>query len=65
MRRCIRFYQSKGIPIFKMITASAFEGGGFDVIEPNSVLIGFCGERTQEPAARAGEGLDGRRRGGR
>ena len=37
----IQFYQSKGIPIFKMITASAFEGGDFDVIEPKSVLIGF------------------------
>jgi N-dimethylarginine dimethylaminohydrolase len=47
----IRFYQSKGIPIFDMITAAAFEGGDFDVIEPNTVLIGFCGERTQEPAA--------------
>jgi N-dimethylarginine dimethylaminohydrolase len=47
----IKFYQSKGIPIFQMITASAFEGGDFDVIEPNTVLIGFCGERTQEPAA--------------
>jgi len=47
----IKFYQSKGIPIFQMITASAFEGGDFDVIEPNCVLIGFCGERTQEPAA--------------
>jgi N-dimethylarginine dimethylaminohydrolase len=47
----IRFHQSKGIPIFNMITASAFEGGDFDVIEPNCVLIGFCGERTQEPAA--------------
>src|SRR5215468_3496795 len=47
----IKFYQSKGIPIFKMITASAFEGGDFDVIEPNCVLIGFCGERTQEAAA--------------
>lgn len=48
----IRFYQEKGIPIFNMITAAAFEGGDFDVIEPNSVLIGYCGERTQEPAAK-------------
>ncbi|QEX21495.1 amidinotransferase [Hypericibacter adhaerens] len=52
----INFYQSKGIPIFKMITASAFEGGDFDVIEPNTVLIGFCGERTQEPAAQQVKG---------
>ena len=48
----IRFYQSKGIPIYKMVTAAAFEGGDFDIIEPGSVLIGYCGERTQEPAAR-------------
>jgi N-dimethylarginine dimethylaminohydrolase len=48
----IRFYQSKGIPIFNMVTASAFEGGDFDIIEPGLALIGFCGERTQEPAAK-------------
>ena len=48
----IRFYQDKGIPIYKMITAASFEGGDFDVIEPGCVLIGYCGERTQEPAAK-------------
>ncbi len=48
----IRFYQQMDIPIFQMITAAAFEGGDFDVIEPNCVLIGYCGERTQEPAAK-------------
>jgi N-dimethylarginine dimethylaminohydrolase len=48
----IQFYQSKGIPIFNMVTASAFEGGDFDIIEPGLALIGFCGERTQEPAAK-------------
>lgn len=47
----IDFYQQNNIPIFKKITASAFEGGDFDVIEPGAVLIGYCGERTQEPAA--------------
>jgi len=52
----IRFYQSRGIPIFKMVTAAAFEGGDFDVIEPGAVLIGYCGERTQEPAARQVKG---------
>ncbi len=46
----IRFYQDNDIPIFKMITASAFEGGDFDIIEPGCVLIGYCGERSQEPA---------------
>jgi N-dimethylarginine dimethylaminohydrolase len=48
----IRFYQSKGIPIWNMVTAAAMEGGDFDVIEPGAVLLGYCGERTQEPAAR-------------
>lgn len=48
----IRFYREKGIPIFGMVTASAFEGGDFDIIESESVLIGYCGERTQEPAAK-------------
>ncbi len=48
----IRFYQDKGIPIFNMITAASFEGGDFNVIEPGCVLIGHCGERTQEPAAK-------------
>ncbi len=48
----ILFYQQMGIPIYKMITAAAFEGGDFDVIEPGCVLIGYCGERTQEPAAK-------------
>src|SRR5438552_1904672 len=28
------------------------EGGDFDVIEPGCVLIGYCGERTQEQSAR-------------
>ncbi len=48
----IRFYRENDIPIFKMITAASFEGGDFDVIEPGCALIGYCGERTQEPAAR-------------
>ena len=48
----IRFYQENDIPIFEMVTAGSFEGGDFDVIEPGCVLIGYCGERTQEQAAR-------------
>jgi N-dimethylarginine dimethylaminohydrolase len=52
----VRFYQSKGIPIYNMVTAAAMEGGDFDVIEPGTVLIGYCGERTQEPAARQIQG---------
>ena len=47
----IRFYVDKGIPIFDMVTAGSFEGGDFDIIEPGCVLIGWCGERTQEQSA--------------
>jgi N-dimethylarginine dimethylaminohydrolase len=48
----IRFYQSAGIPIFNMVTAGSFEGGDFDVIGPECVLIGHSEERTQERSAR-------------
>lgn len=47
----IRTYQSLGIPIYDMITAGHFEGGDFNVIEENCVLIGCGGERTQDEAA--------------
>ena len=47
----IRFYMDKGIPIYDMVTAGSFEGGDFDIIEPGCVLIGWCGERTQEQSA--------------
>jgi len=52
----IRFYQDHDIPIFRMVTAGSMEGGDFDVIEPGCVLIGYCGERTQEVAARQLQG---------
>ncbi len=48
----VRFYQSRGIPIFNMVTAGSLEGGDFDVIEDECVLLGYCGERTQEVSAR-------------
>jgi N-dimethylarginine dimethylaminohydrolase len=48
----IRFYQGMGVPIYRMVTAGSFEGGDFDVIEPGCVLVGYCGERTQEQSAR-------------
>jgi N-dimethylarginine dimethylaminohydrolase len=48
----IRFYQGAGIPIREMITASAFEGGDFMVVEPGVAVIGNGEERTQEPAAK-------------
>jgi len=48
----LRFYTGMGIPIYEMISAGSFEGGDFDVIEPGCVLLGYCGERTQDSSAR-------------
>jgi N-dimethylarginine dimethylaminohydrolase len=48
----IRFYQGEGIPLREMITASAFEGGDFMIVEPGVAVIGNGEERTQEPAAK-------------
>lgn len=48
----IAFYQAAGIPIFRMITAAALEGGDVVLVEPGTVLIGAGEGRTQEPAAR-------------
>ncbi|MEM9139947.1 MAG: arginine deiminase family protein [Pseudomonadota bacterium] len=44
----IQFYQSNGIPIWKYATAGHFEGGDFVILEPGRVLIGWCGERSEE-----------------
>jgi N-dimethylarginine dimethylaminohydrolase len=48
----IRYYERLGIPIYDMVTAGTFEGGDFNVIEENCVLIGCGGARTQEEGAR-------------
>ncbi len=48
----IRFYQDNEIPIHRMITAAALEGGDVIVVEPGSVMIGNGEERTERPAAR-------------
>jgi N-dimethylarginine dimethylaminohydrolase len=48
----IRFYQDKGIPIWRMATAGAIEGGDVMIVEPGSVVIGNGEERTEDPAAR-------------
>jgi N-dimethylarginine dimethylaminohydrolase len=48
----IRFYQDAGIPIWRMATAGAIEGGDVMVTEPGSVVIGNGEERTEDPAAR-------------
>ncbi|MEM6618640.1 MAG: arginine deiminase family protein [Pseudomonadota bacterium] len=44
----IEFYQAHSIPIWKFATAGHFEGGDFNIIEPGRVLIGHCGERSEE-----------------
>ena len=52
----IRTYERLGIPIYDMVTAGTFEGGDFCVIDDDCVLIGCCGARTQEEAARQVQG---------
>jgi N-dimethylarginine dimethylaminohydrolase len=48
----IRFYQQNDIPIYNMVTAGHFEGGDFCIVEPGAVLVGHCGERSEEAGAR-------------
>jgi len=52
--RAIETYHRLGIPIYDFVTAGAFEGGDFNLIEPGCVLIGWEGleGRTQEEGAR-------------
>jgi N-dimethylarginine dimethylaminohydrolase len=47
----IQFYQHNNIPIWKYATAGHFEGGDFVILEPGSVLIGYCGERSEQAGA--------------
>ena len=47
----IRFYRDNDIPIWRHATAGHFEGGDFVILEPGSVLIGYCGERTEKEGA--------------
>jgi N-dimethylarginine dimethylaminohydrolase len=48
----IRFHQEAGIPIWRMVTAGALEGGDVMVVEPGVALIGSGEERTEIAAAR-------------
>jgi len=48
----IRFYQENEIPIARMITAGAIEGGDVTIVEPGVMLIGNGEERTEVQAAR-------------
>ena len=47
----IKFYQDNRIPIWKCVTAGHFEGGDFVILEPGTVLIGYCGERSEQAGA--------------
>ena len=47
----IRFYEEAGLPIWRMITAGALEGGDVMVVEPGLALIGSGEDRTEHPAA--------------
>ena len=47
----IRFCQEAGIPIWRMATAGAIEGGDVMLVEPGCVVIGNGEERTERPAA--------------
>ena len=44
----IRFYQDNNIPIWQFASAGHFEGGDFNILEPGLVLIGYCGERSEQ-----------------
>ncbi len=47
-----RFYADNAMPIWHWVTAGHFEGGDFDIIEPGAVMLGYCGERSEEAGAR-------------
>jgi N-dimethylarginine dimethylaminohydrolase len=47
----IKFYQENNIPIWNYATAGHFEGGDFVILEPGTVLIGYCGERSEQAGA--------------
>ncbi len=47
----IRFYTEHDIPIWRMATAAAIEGGDVMIVEPGSVVIGNGEERTEHDAA--------------
>ena len=48
----IRFCEANEIPIARMITAGAIEGGDVTIVEPGVMLIGNGEERTEVQAAR-------------
>ena len=47
----LKFYVSKEIPIYDLVSAGNFEGGDFNLIEPGAVLIGYTDHRSEKRAA--------------
>jgi N-dimethylarginine dimethylaminohydrolase len=47
----VSFYEQAGIPIWKMATAGAIEGGDVMIVEPGSVVIGTGEQRTEYATA--------------
>jgi N-dimethylarginine dimethylaminohydrolase len=48
----VRFYEGAGIPIWRMTSAGAIEGGDVMIVEPGAVVIGTGEARTEIGAAR-------------
>ena len=48
----LRFYLEHDIPIYDLVSAGNFEGGDFNMIEPDTALIGYTGGRGEEIAAK-------------
>jgi N-dimethylarginine dimethylaminohydrolase len=48
----VRFYEDAEIPIWRMASAGAIEGGDVMIVEPGAVVIGTGEERTEIEAAR-------------
>jgi N-dimethylarginine dimethylaminohydrolase len=47
----IRFYTERNVPIWRMATAGAIEGGDVMIVAPGTVVIGNGEERTEHAAA--------------
>jgi len=48
----LRFYLENDIPIYDLVSAGNFEGGDFNMIAPDTVLIGYTGFRGEECSAK-------------
>ncbi len=49
---CLRFYLEAGIPIYDMVSSGNFEGGDFNMVGEDCVLLGYTDHRTEQVAAR-------------